>query len=184
MEEQTMLRILDKFIWYANRNRLFETKRYIQQELDNIKGITEVKCKRSKINKNYCKICKNRNCNLNSNPEYKENKMDKSQIIDILQEVKETIFKNDIEQCIEKVNEYIKTIKDKTLLEILNRIKLFLDREELYEAKLYVMLELGNFKDTTPYTCKNTIYDNYDYYCKICTNFNCSSNKNKKDENS
>lgn len=37
MEEQTMLRILDRFIWYSNRNRLFEAKRYVQQELDNIK---------------------------------------------------------------------------------------------------------------------------------------------------
>ena len=105
-----------------------------------------------------------------------------SQIIDILQEVKETIFTNDIEQCIEKVNEHLKTIKDKTLLEILERIKLFLDRKELYEAKLYIMLELGNFKDTTPYTCKNTIYDNYDYFCKNCSNYNCR--QNKKNENS
>ena len=184
MEEQTMLRILDKFIWYSNRNRLFEAKRYVQQELDNIKGITETKCKRRKINKLYCNTCKNCNCNLNANSEYKENKMDKSQIIDILQEVKETIFTNEIEQCLETVNEYIKIITDKTLLEILNRIKLFLDREELYEAKLYVMLELGNFKDTTPYTCKNTIYDNYDYFCKTCTNYNCSSNISKRNENS
>ena len=125
MEEQTMLRILDKFIWYSNRNRLFEAKRYVQQELDNIKGITEVKCKRSKINKNYCKICKNRNCNLNSNPEYNENKMDKSQIIDILQEVKETLLKNGIDQSLEKIDEYLKFIKDKTLIEILKRVKLF-----------------------------------------------------------
>lgn len=182
MEEQTMLRILDKFIWYANRNRLFEAKRYVQQELDNIRGITEVKCKRRKLNKDYCKICKNRNCNLNTNQQYQNNNMDKSQIIDILQEVKETIFTNGIEQCIEKVNEYLKMIKDKILLEILERIKLFLDRKELYEAKLYIMLELGNFKDTTPYTCKNTIYDNYDYFCKSCSNYNCS--QNKKNENS
>lgn len=41
MEEQTMLRILDKFIWYAERNRIFEAKRYVNQELDNIKGISE-----------------------------------------------------------------------------------------------------------------------------------------------
>ena len=184
MEEQTMLRILDKFIWYSNRNRLFEAKRYVQQELDNIKGITEVKCKKRKINRLYCNTCKNCNCNLNANPEYKENKMDKSQIIDILQEVKETLLKNGIDQSLEKINEYLKFIEDKTLLEILNRLKLFLDREGLYEAKLYIMLELGNFKDTTPYTCKNTIYDNYDYFCKTCTNHNCSSNKNKKNENS
>ena len=41
MEEKTMLRILDKFIWYAERNRIFEAKRYVNQELDNIKGISE-----------------------------------------------------------------------------------------------------------------------------------------------
>lgn len=184
MEEQTMLRILDKFIWYANRNRLFEAKRYVQQELDNIKGITEVKCKRRKINKLYCNTCKNCNCNLNENPEYKENKMDKTQIIDILQEVKETLLENDIGKCLEKISEYLKVIEDKTLLEVLNRVRRFLDREGLYEAKLYIMLELGNFKDTTPYTCKNTIYDNYDYFCKTCTNYNCSSNISKRNENS
>lgn len=184
MEEQAMLRILDKFIWYIERNRLLEAKRVVQQELDNLNGITETKCKRRKINKGYCNICKNRNCNLNSNPEYKDNDMEKSQIIDILQEIKETIFTNDIDQCLEKVNKYLKSIKDKSLLEILNRLKIFLDREELSYVKDYVLLELGNFKDTTPYTCKNVIYDNYDYYCKICTNFNCSSNKNKRDENS
>ena len=106
MEEQTMLRILDKFIWYSNRNRLFEAKRYVQQELDNIKGITETKCKRRKINKLYCNTCKNCNCKLNANPEYKENKMDKTQIIDILQEVKETLLENDIGKCLEKISEF------------------------------------------------------------------------------
>lgn len=184
MEEQTMLRILDKFIWYIEKNRLLEAKRYVQQELDNIKGITETKCKRRKINKGYCNICKNRNCNLNANLEYKDNNMDKSQTINVLQEIKETIFINDIDQSLEKVNKYIKIITDKTLLEILNRLKIFLDRKEISYAKDYVLLELENFNDTTPYTCKNVLYDNYDYFCKICTNFNCSSNKNKRNENS
>ena len=73
-----------------------------------------------------------------------------------------------------------KYIKDKTLIEILKRVKMSLEQKELYETKLYVMLELGNFKDTTPYTCKNTIYESYDYYCKICTNYNCSQNKNNE----
>ena len=61
---------------------------------------------------------------------------------------------------------------------------MFLEQEKLYETKLYVMLELGNFKDTTPYTCKNTIYPTYDFFCKNCTNYNCTSNKNKDNENS
>lgn len=180
MDEQRMIQILDKFILYANRNRLIEAKRVAQQELNNLNGITELKCKSRKINKNWCKICKNRNCNLNANPEYKDNKMSDTQIIEILQEIKETIFTNDIDKCLDKVNEYLKYIKDKTLIEILKRVKMFLEQKELYETKLYVMLELGNFKDTTPYTCKNTIYKNYDYYCKICTNYNCSQNKNNE----
>ena len=83
----------------------------------------------------------------------------------------------DYEKAGEKIEVYRKNI---SLL--VERIKLFLDRKELYEAKLYIMLELGNFKDTTPYTCKNTIYDNYDYFCKNCSNYNCR--QNKKNENS
>lgn len=185
MEEQTMLRILDKFIWYAERNRIFEAKRYVNQELDNIKGISEQNCKRRKLNKTYCKICKNRNCNLNDNPKYENNNnIDKSQVIAILQELNETLCSNNITLSLEKVNEYIKIIKDKTVLEILPRIKLLLDKEEVYEAKTYLLLELANFKDITPAICKNTIYPTFDYFCKTCTNYNCSSNKNKKDENS
>lgn len=184
MEEQKMIQMLDRFIWYTNRNRLIEAKRVVQQELNNLNGITELQCKSRKINKNWCKICKNKNCNLNVNPEYKDNKMSDTQIIEILQEIKETIFTNDIDKCLDKVNEYLKYIKDKTLIEILKRVKMSLEQEKLYETKLYIMLELGNFKDTTHYTCKNTIYPTYDFFCKNCTNYNCTSNKNKDNENS
>lgn len=67
MKEETMLRILDRFIWYVNRNRLLEAKRYVQQELDNINGFTETKCKKVKLNKNFCKSCINYNCSSNKN---------------------------------------------------------------------------------------------------------------------
>ena len=83
MEELKMIQILDRFIWYANRNRLIEAQRVVKQELNNLNGITEQKCKSRKMNKNWCKICKNRNCNLNVNSEYKDNKMNDTQIIEI-----------------------------------------------------------------------------------------------------
>lgn len=65
MEENTMLKLLDGFEWLLVRNRSFEAKRLVKQELENIKGITEQKCKKIKLRKDYCVMCKNYNCNNN-----------------------------------------------------------------------------------------------------------------------
>lgn len=62
-----MLEILDKIEWLIVRNRFIEARRIVKQELENLNGITEQKCKRLKINQVYCRICRNRNCNLNKN---------------------------------------------------------------------------------------------------------------------
>lgn len=65
MQKIIMLNILDRLEWLVVRNRSYEAKRLVKQEIENIKGITEKKCKKSKINKNYCLICSNLNCNNN-----------------------------------------------------------------------------------------------------------------------
>lgn len=67
MQEQILIKILDKFILYAKKGRLLEAKRYVKQEIENVEGITETKCKRVKLNKNFCKSCINYNCSSNKN---------------------------------------------------------------------------------------------------------------------
>lgn len=69
-------------------------------------------------------------------------------------------------------------MEEKTMLEILNSIKVFLQKEQLYEAKHYLQLELDNLKGITQLKCQNTKYYYYDWYCKYCSNKNCSANKN------
>lgn len=61
------LTLLDRFNWLIERNRTFEAKRVVEQEKNNLLGITELECKRRKVNEGYCKVCTNRNCNLNQN---------------------------------------------------------------------------------------------------------------------
>ena len=49
MKETVMLNILDKLEWLIVRNRTFEAKKVLRIELDNLKGITEQKCKLIKV---------------------------------------------------------------------------------------------------------------------------------------
>lgn len=67
MEEKLMLSLLDRIEELVNKNRFVEARRLTERELENLQGITEQKCKAHKINKGYCKICSNSNCNLNNN---------------------------------------------------------------------------------------------------------------------
>ena len=60
-----MLNILDKLNWLIVRNRSVAAKILVKREIENLKGITEKNCKSFKINKTYCKVCKNLNCNNN-----------------------------------------------------------------------------------------------------------------------
>ena len=64
------------------------------------------------------------------------------------------------------------------LLEILKNIRNLLENNFLYEAKQYIQIEINNIDGTTEKNCKNTYYYFYDTYCKWCSNYNCSSNKN------
>lgn len=65
MEEITLLNILDRLDWLIVRNRSYEAKKLVKQEIENLKSITEKNCKRFKLNKTYCRVCTNLNCNNN-----------------------------------------------------------------------------------------------------------------------
>ena len=69
MEEYKMIFLLYRLETQCNRNGLFVAKKIIKQELENLKGITEQKCKKIKVRKDYCIYCKNYNCSLNKNNE-------------------------------------------------------------------------------------------------------------------
>ena len=58
-----MLEILDKLEWLVVRNRTFEAKKRLKIELENLRGITEQKCKLIKLRKDYCSHCWIYNCN-------------------------------------------------------------------------------------------------------------------------
>lgn len=63
MKESIMLNLLERFEWLLVRNRSLEAKRLVKQELENINGVTEQKCKKVKLKSDYCLICNNYNCN-------------------------------------------------------------------------------------------------------------------------
>lgn len=65
------------------------------------------------------------------------------------------------------------------MFEILNRIKICIKRDSLDIAKDLIKIEIENLKGITEQRCKNTKYYYYDWNCKYCENFNCSSNNNK-----
>lgn len=64
------------------------------------------------------------------------------------------------------------------MLEIISRIKNLLERNCVYEAKIYTQLEIENLKGITQKKCKNTKYF-FGNYCKYCSNMNCVSNIRK-----
>lgn len=66
-QDKKFLCLLGKFKFIADKNRLFEGKRLIKRERENLSGITENTCKNRKYNNRWCKVCENYNCNLNAN---------------------------------------------------------------------------------------------------------------------
>ena len=64
------------------------------------------------------------------------------------------------------------------MIEILDRIELFIKKDSLDLAKDMTKLEIENLKGITEQRCKNTKYYFYDWYCQYCSNLNCNSNKN------
>lgn len=68
MEETKMLKILDTVGVLLEKDCLFEAKEYITIEIENLKGITQKKCRNTKyFFGNYCKYCSNLNCRENEN---------------------------------------------------------------------------------------------------------------------
>ncbi|MCR5146765.1 MAG: hypothetical protein K6B70_05430 [Clostridia bacterium] len=65
MDEKKMVVLLYRLERQCNRNGLFVIKKLLDQELKNLKGITEKVCKKRKIREDYCNYCDNINCNLN-----------------------------------------------------------------------------------------------------------------------
>lgn len=68
-------------------------------------------------------------------------------------------------------------MKELTMLDILTRLKTFIEKDERFEAKEYVKLEIENLKGITPIKCTNNMYA-YNWYCDKCSITNCSNNKN------
>lgn len=63
------------------------------------------------------------------------------------------------------------------MLELLNRIKICIERGSLDIAKDLIELEIENLKGITEQRCKNTKYYYYDWNCQYCSNLNCNQNK-------
>lgn len=63
------------------------------------------------------------------------------------------------------------------MLEVLNRIKICIERDSLDIARDLIELEIENLKGITEQKCKNTKYYYYDWNCKYCSNLNCNQNK-------
>ena len=70
-------------------------------------------------------------------------------------------------------------MEESTMLQILNRIKICIDRNSLDIARDLVNLEIENLKDLTQKKCKNTRYYYYNWSCWYCSNLNCSCNRSK-----
>lgn len=65
------------------------------------------------------------------------------------------------------------------MLKILQRIKLFLNRDSLDLARDTVQLELENLKGITEERCKEHRLYCDNWYCHYCSNTNCSGNISK-----
>lgn len=70
-------------------------------------------------------------------------------------------------------------MEEKTMLEILSRIRNCIEHDSLYVAKELTRLEINNLKGITEQNCKSLKYYYCDWACKSCSNLNCNSNKNK-----
>lgn len=63
------------------------------------------------------------------------------------------------------------------MLELLNKIKICIERGSLDITKDLIELEIENLKNNTQQKCKNTKYYYYDWACQYCSNLNCNQNK-------
>ena len=69
MEESKILEILNRIKVCVKSDSLNVAKELIKIEIENLKGITEQRCKNTKyyFYDTYCKYCSNYNCNSNKN---------------------------------------------------------------------------------------------------------------------
>lgn len=69
MENLEMLKILRKIKLFLNKDSIDLARDLAQLELDNLKGITQERCKNKKYNFYdwYCVYCSNLNCESNKN---------------------------------------------------------------------------------------------------------------------
>ena len=68
-------------------------------------------------------------------------------------------------------------MEEEKMLELLNRIKICIERGSLDIARDLIELEIENLKGITEQRCKNTKYYYYDWNCQYCSNLNCNQNK-------
>ena len=67
-------------------------------------------------------------------------------------------------------------MNNEKMLEILERIRICLNRNSVDIAKELVNLEIDNLNGNTEVKCKNTKYHFFGSYCKYCSNANCLNN--------
>ncbi len=143
MEEEDLIRVLDKVMWYTKRNRPDELKKYIDQELDNINGVTEIKCRRRKVNVGYCNRCANYNCNLNRcKPPLN---MSRSDRIALLSELKFNIDIDNVDAMKSNLRAIKEQCRDTTMIEILSSLENLLERNDLFMYREYLQLMIDNF---------------------------------------
>ena len=71
MDENELLKVLERIKQLLKNDLLIEAKEYVDLEIENLKGITEQKCKNTMyyFGDFYCKYCENLNCSSNQNIE-------------------------------------------------------------------------------------------------------------------
>ena len=71
MDNEKMIKILDRIKLFIEQDSLNLAKEMTKLEIENLKGITEQRCKNTKYYYYdwYCKYCSNFNCNSNKNQE-------------------------------------------------------------------------------------------------------------------
>lgn len=70
-------------------------------------------------------------------------------------------------------------MEETKMLEILNRIKVCIERDSLMIAKDLVRLEINNLKGITEKNKKDTKYYCHGWACKYCNNSDCKAKQNK-----
>ena len=71
MDNEKMIKILKRIELFIEQDSLDLAKNMTKLEIENLKGITEQRCKNKKyyLYDFYCKYCHNLNCNSNQNQE-------------------------------------------------------------------------------------------------------------------